>query len=717
MLECFKNKSRDGKNNSSYYLNGVKVKKSVAEAYARANKKSLPSCVKRTSESKSRSLSKRLKFLQDNSNRDITQLRSENDKLILDNSKLKSELDSLVSLLQSVTESVKVRDRICLSNEYSDKLSDERNKLMSNLELSMSQIESLNLDNSDKEKLITDLSNTQSDLMNNISRLNIEVETVKTQNDLLKDQVSNLMDVVDKNKRLEEIIAINISQIEQMNSEAENYKSTIEENYNRERSLIEKTEQLVEKSMKCDSDLFESKQEYEKLRVDLEELSKEYEKLEKVKALNVELINRIKELNRQISTKQSELEKLERETSDRPELLSRVKDLTNIVEELNREINIVKQSLQDEKDMCSRNISTYKMNKEQLQTRYDELVRSTSDQPSLIEQVKNLSSVIIGLNDELRDARDLLENEKDKCARNLEISQNRYVELERATSDRPSLINRVGELSNSIGLLSEDLNRTKTVLEEERDMCVRKIDKILEDNRDVSRRDASETDKNMRMLQSKIEEYEVLMNECNANKVRVGELMDKSVKCDSDLISLQERLETEKDRYLNLETETSDRPQLLIRVEELSGMVAEMDKELKKERDELVKEKDKCIKKVDKALEESYNFHKKDKDILDEKIVLLEKKIEEYDKLIKEYQDIKRQIEGVTTSLEPGENITFVPEYFSEKEAGNVKKEVEKIEKKFDNATKKAIRCGKDEYFDTQLRRCNKRFRTAFPSR
>jgi hypothetical protein len=78
----------------------------------------------------------------------------------------------------------------------------------------------------------------------------------------------------------------------------------------------------------------------------------------------------------------------------------------------------------------------------------------------------------------------------------------------------------------------------------------------------------------------------------------------------------------------------------------------------------------------------------------EKKIIGLKKKIEEYENMINKSEESKVQLTNI------------IDNYF-ETDPGAVKKEVKKIEK---NIKKIGYQCGSGEYFDTKLRRCNKRF-------
>ena len=242
MLECFKSKNSKG---NIYYLNGTRVSKEVASAYAKANNKSLPSCVKKTQKTKLRSLSRSLKMYKSQTKEGVSQigdLSSKNEKLLIDNSSLKSELDGFIELLDSIEDEVKVKSRVFLTNKRAEEMEEKYQKVVSDFKESTSKIEELNIDKSDKESLIIELNKTQQELLNDIRALNIDVESVKMQNDNLKEQVSNLLDVVEKNRKLEEIIEENKQLINEMRNETERYKETIEQQYNKERDLLERTQ-------------------------------------------------------------------------------------------------------------------------------------------------------------------------------------------------------------------------------------------------------------------------------------------------------------------------------------------------------------------------------------------------------------------------------------------------------------------------------------------
>ena len=174
---------------------------------------------------------------------------------------------------------------------------------------------------------------------------------------------------------------------------------------------------------------------------------------------------------------------------------------------------------------------------------------------------------------------------------------------------------------------------------------------------------------------------------------QLKEMSNKYEECKVMENQLEARIENSNQRYVELEDVCSDRPKLIMQVEELKAMVGQLEEAIKESKEILEKEKEKCEAEINKMLESSTTTEKQLKEIETRYMDVLDRE-KKNEQLIEELNKDKVALELILNESN---------EKKAEKKIKEVKKEVQK-------KAKKAIRCGPGEYYDKQLKKCNKQF-------
>jgi DNA repair exonuclease SbcCD ATPase subunit len=153
------------------------------------------------------------------------------------------------------------------------------------------------------------------------------------------------------------------------------------------------------------------------------------------------------------------------------------------------------------------------------------------------------------------------------------------------------------------------------------------------------------------------------------------------------------KLERSNERYIELEDECSDRPQLIMKVEELKGMIEQLEEALKQSRDVLQQEKEKCETEIKDMLEKSTTTEKQLLEV-ESKYNDLSKRETENEKLIDELQRDRAGLELI----------------LKESDEKKAEKKIKEVKKEITKKAKKAIKCGPGSYYDKELKKCNKEF-------
>ena len=204
MSECLKSKS----GRPVYYLNGERVSKAIAEAYAKQHNTKLPVCVRRTSKNVSRSLKRRVKYYKDLE----SQLTKSQQEKVNELKKLSEQIDNLSvqvnnckimeesynglkvdykslednrSLLQQVIDENKIKiESIVTELEQTKTMSDETRKALEQqailldehtvkLEAARMKNEQLGEQLSDRDSMIQELKAAQNEAIDNLVQTNI----------------------------------------------------------------------------------------------------------------------------------------------------------------------------------------------------------------------------------------------------------------------------------------------------------------------------------------------------------------------------------------------------------------------------------------------------------------------------------------------------------------------------------------------------------------
>ena len=384
-LECFKGKGgRD-----IYYFEGKRITKREAKMM---NGGKLPSCIKKTSENQIKSLKKRIK--------DILGGRNEYKSRLEECDVVRGRYNELVRLIDSVSDSVDVMNRVCLTQDVKRRMDEEYKTLENNLNQSVRNesdlqrtIEQNNSFMNQLQELLNDTEDRANNIEDALRREREDKANVRRSLDTLTEECSDRPDLIATIQSLRELI------------------DTLEQDVNIARAEVVESNRIRD----------DMNDTIDELRSNVNDLNRMYR--DEMKRAN-DALSSIERLNVSVNRYETEVSTLQNENEELRRAVIGNENLQSTITELRRELEL---RIQQEERMIQ-----------------DFVERKESLENTIREYIDRYSNDINAADDTIRELEDELEREREECK-----------------DENGRLANQVSSLRNVALELNEQLKKEK----------------------------------------------------------------------------------------------------------------------------------------------------------------------------------------------------------------------------------------------------------------